>query len=304
MKAIVFAYHEIGYVCLEELLRAGFQIPFIFTHEDDPKENIWFRRPFFLAKKYGIPCLTPNSLKDEKYLQLIKNEEPDYIFSFYYRYLIPKPYLDIPKIAPLNLHGSLLPKYRGRQPANWVLINGEKETGVTLHVMEEKPDSGPIVAQKKVKITFEDDIFTLFMKLALASRSLMKDIMPDLKSGKIKTTPQQGPSSYFGARKPEDGLIQWERDAVSIYNLIRAVTHPYPGAFTFFQGKKLFIWKAYPEENEISSPPGTVISEDPPVVATGYGALRLARVQLEGEEELDAREFAIKHKLLQKRFGE
>ncbi|MCS7281417.1 MAG: formyltransferase [Desulfobacterota bacterium] len=292
MKAVVFAYHEIGYVCMEELLNAGVEIPLLFTHEDDPSENIWFRPPRILAEKYKIPYVVPTSLKDEKWLSIVRKENPDYIFSFYYRYIIPKEYLSIPKVAPLNLHGSLLPKYRGRQPANWVLINGETETGVTLHIMEEKPDTGPIVAQKRVIIEFEDDISTLNQKLVEAARSLMREVLPDLKLKKIVSVPQSGPSSYFSKRKPEDGLILWEKDAISLYNLVRAVTHPYPGAFTFFGGRKLYIWKAYPKDEEHSFKPGTVVSETPFFVATGRGFLRLDRVQLEKEEEMEGSDFA------------
>ncbi len=304
MKAVLFAYHEIGYVCMEQLLKEGVEIPLLFTHEDDPKEYIWFRRPASLAEEHGIPYYTPNSLKDEKWLNLVKNAEPDYIFSFYYRQIIPKAYLEIPKVAALNLHGSLLPKYRGRQPANWVLINGERETGVTLHVMEEKPDTGPIVAQRKVEISFDDDISSLYEKLISASRQLILDVLPQLKKKNITTTPQVGPSSYFGGRKPEDGLIHWEKDALSIYNLVRAVTHPYPGAFTFLEGKKLYVWKAYPEEKEHSFTPGSVISTDPLCVATGRGVLRLDRVQLEGDEEMEGRIFARKYNLFQSKLGE
>ncbi|MCX7858226.1 MAG: formyltransferase [Deltaproteobacteria bacterium] len=296
MKAILFAYHEIGYVCMKELLDAGIEIPFLITHEDDRNENIWFRTPKELAEKYKIPHYTPASLKEEKWIHLVRKENPDYIFSFYYRFIIPKSYLEIPKIAPLNLHGSLLPKYRGRQPANWVLINGEKETGVTLHIMEEKPDTGPIVAQKVVPIEFEDDIFTLYKKLIDASRILIREVMPDIKKGKINARPQIGPSSYFGGRKPEDGLILWENDAVSIYNLVRAVTHPYPGAFTFFEGKKLYVWKAYPEEKEHLSKPGTIVNLEPLQVATGRGLLRLERIQLEGEPEMDWKDFVHSYK--------
>jgi len=303
MKAVLFAYHEIGYVCMEELIKEGFEIPLLFTHEDDPKENLWFRRPRELAEKHCIPYHTPNSLKDEKWLYMVEREKPDFIFSFYYRFLIPKPYLEVPKIAALNLHGSLLPKYRGRQPANWVLINGEEETGVTLHIMEEKPDAGPIVAQKRIRIEFEDDILTLYRKLISASRSLMREIVPELKRGIVRSVPQTGPSSYFGGRKPEDGLILWDRDALSIYNLVRAVTHPYPGAFTFLEGKKMYIWRAYPEKKELSDTPGTVLSLEPLLIATGGGVLRLDRVQLEGEEEMDGEEFAKKHNLKGKILG-
>ncbi len=303
MRAVVFAYQEIGFVCLEELLGTGADVACLFTHDDDPGEEIWFRRPVELAREYGIPVYTPESVNDEKWIALIRDTRPDVVFSFYYRKMIPKAILDIPRIGAFNLHGSLLPQYRGRCPVNWVLIAGEERTGVTLHFMVEKPDAGDIVAQKEVPIAFEDDVFSVYMKLVGAARELMQDVLPDLQAGTFTRIVQTGPSSYFGGRKPEDGLIDWTKDSLSIYNLTRAVTHPYPGAFTYLDGKKLLIWKAHPENiSPRDVPPGTVISEDPLLVRTGSGSLRLISVEVEGEQEMDAIELAssrvLKNKIL------
>jgi methionyl-tRNA formyltransferase len=295
VRAVVFGYQEIGYVCLEELLNFGVHVSCLFTHEDDPGEEIWFRRPVVVAQRHNIPVYTPTVLKDEKWIRLIKDAAPDFIFSFYYRNMIPKSVLDIPRVAALNLHGSLLPKFRGRAPANWVLVEGESETGVTLHEMVEKPDAGDIIAQKKIEIAFEDDVYTLYMKMTDASRQLMKEILPMLADGSFIRTPQIGASSYFGGRKPEDGLIAWQEDALSLYNLTRAVTHPYPGAFTLLGGKRLFIWKTYPEDGGKGIAPGKIVSSNPLMVSTGNGTLKLLRVQLEGEEEMDGAKFASVH---------
>ena len=292
MKAVVFGYQEIGSVCLEELLAFGVQVSCLFTHEDDPREEIWFRRPVAIAKKHDIPVYTPETLKDEKWIKLIKEAAPDFIFSFYYRNMIPKGILDIARIAALNLHGSLLPKFRGRAPVNWVLATGESETGITLHEMVEKPDAGDIVAQKKVEIAFDDDVYTLYMKMTEAARQLMKETLPKLAGGSFVRIPQTGVSSYFGGRKPEDGLISWQQDATTLYNLVRAVTHPYPGAFTRLGRKKLFIWKAFPEDDSGNTQPGKIVSIHPLMVSTGKGLLKLLRVQREGEEEMDADVFA------------
>ncbi len=212
--------------------------------------------------------------------------------------MLPKEILEIPRIAPLNLHGSLLPRFRGRCPVNWVLIEGEKRTGVTLHVMETKPDAGDIVAQKAVEIAFEDTARTLALKLASAARALMREVIPLLEAGTFEKRPQEGASSYFGGRRPEDGLIDWTKSAMSIYNLIRAVTHPYPGAYTFFRGRKLFIWKAVPlEETARSAPAGTVVSANPLLIKAGEGLLRVTSLQQEGEDEMDAVRFLSLHDL-------
>jgi methionyl-tRNA formyltransferase len=297
VKAVVFGYQEIGYVCLEELLDLNVQVSCLFTHEDDPGEEIWFRRPVTIAQKHNIPVYTPTTLKDEKWIDLIKDTAPDLIFSFYYRSMIPKRVLDIPRVAALNLHGSLLPKFRGRAPANWVLVEGASETGVTLHEMLEKPDAGDIIAQKKIEIAFEDDVYTLYMKMTGAARQLIKETLPKLADGSFIRTPQTGTSSYFGGRRPEDGLITWQKDALSLYNLTRAVTHPYPGAFTYFKGRKLFIWKSYPEDGNRGVAPGKIVSSDPLMVNAGKGMLKLLRVQWEGEDEMDAGEFASIHNI-------
>ena len=297
MKAVVFGYHEIGYVCLEELLDAKVEVSALFTHDDDPSEEIWFRRPAMLARERSIPIYTPVNLKDKEWTDLIQDLSPDVIFSFYYRTLIPGDILKIPPVWAFNLHGSLLPRFRGRCPVNWVLIEGETRTGVTLHVMEEKADTGDIIDQRAVDISWDDTARSLFQKLVVEARLLVRHVLPLLESGRFTREPQTGPHSYYGGRKPDDGLVVWTRDARSIYNLVRATTHPYPGAFTFLDGRKCLIWKALPLDGDSGRIAGTVISERPFVVQTGRGELQLLRVQLEGEPEVDGDLFALAHGL-------
>lgn len=297
MRVVVFAYHEIGYACLEELIDFGADVLCLFTHKDDEKEELWFRRPAALAERYAIPVHKPESLKQGHWTEIIRGLKPDIIFSFYYRNMIPVEILEIPEIGAFNLHGSLLPRFRGRCPVNWVLIEGEKETGVTLHYMVAKPDAGNIVAQRRIEITFEDTARTVFMKMAEAARLLIREMLPQFRDRTFSATPQTGPSSYYGGRRPEDGIISWSSDARTIYNLTRAVTHPYPGAFTFIDGRRLFIWKAYPEDGSFGddAAPGTVVSTKPLRVTTGRGLLRLESMQLDGEDEMDGAAFAALH---------
>lgn len=295
MRAVVFAYHEIGYVCLEELISAKVEVLCLFTHPDDPAEEIWFRTPRMLAEKHMIPVYEPQSLRDQGWLKLLQDLSPDFIFSFYYRNLLPREVLDTATKAALNLHGSLLPRFRGRCPVNWVLIEGEETTGVTLHVMEVKPDTGDIIAQRAVAIDLQDTAHTLFLKMVGAARGLMSETLPALEQGTYTRTRQVGPSSYFGGRKPEDGLIDWEQDAVRIYNLIRAVAHPYPGAYTYFNGNKLYIWQATPDTGSMDAPSGAIVSTRPVVITTGNGLLRVLSVQLEGEPEMEAEAFFSSH---------
>ena len=303
MKAVVLAYHEIGYVCLEELLKSRIEVVALFTHRDDPAEEIWFRTPRVLAEGNGIPVFDPDSADTPAFLESLKAFDPDYLFSFYYRHMLPKAVLHVPRIAAMNLHGSLLPRFRGRCPVNWVLIEGERETGVTLHMMEVKPDAGDIVAQRRVEISFDDTAYTLANKLAAASARLMRDVMPMLESASFERRPQTGPSSYYGGRRPEDGIIDWTKSAEAIYNLVRAVTHPYPGAYTTIGGRRLFIWKALPQEGKADGPAGLVVSRDPLLVKTGRGLLRLDSLELEGGREMDAGAFSRAHDLYLKSLG-
>lgn len=285
-----------GCLGFEELLRHGFEVAAVFTHRDDPDEEVWWRSLGAEAAARKVPVHTPENPKSREFLHLAASYEPEIIFSFYYRFMVPVPVLALAKAGAFNLHGSLLPKYRGRAPVNWVLVNGEEETGVSLHRMVEKPDAGDLVDQEAVPIAFEDTARTLYAKLERAAVILLDRSLPLLLAGKAPSIPLDlSRGSYFGGRKPEDGLVDWTWDALRIYNLIRAVTHPYPGAFTTSGGKKVFLWWGKPEMGiPVDSPPGTVLSvgTEGVFVSTGKGALRLLRCQTEGGPELDATAWA------------
>jgi methionyl-tRNA formyltransferase len=233
MKAVVFAYHEVGARCLQVLLDGGVDVQLVITHTDDPNERIWFTSVAELAGKAGIPVITPESASEPDVQQRIAAITPDYIFSFYYRQMIPMSVLNLAKIAPLNMHGSLLPKYRGRVPINWAVLHGETETGATLHVMAEKPDAGDIVAQQAVPIGPDETAGEVFANVTAAAAETLKGVLPMLLKGDVPRYPNNlAAGSYFGGRKPEDGRINWSQRSQHVYNLIRAVAPPYPGAFS------------------------------------------------------------------------
>ncbi|MBP1685165.1 MAG: formyl transferase [Deltaproteobacteria bacterium] len=288
MRSVVFAYHDIGYVCLRELLDAGASVAAVITHDDDPGEAIWFRSVRQLAEAHGLPVFAPDTVNTSEWVARIAGWKPDFLFSFYFRKLLSNDILALPARGALNLHGSLLPKYRGRCPVNWVLIHDERETGVTLHYMVEKPDRGDIVAQRAVPITDADTALTLFHKLTEAAAALMRETYPLLCAGRAPRRPQdQTQASYFGGRKPEDGRIAWVQSARTIFNLVRAVTHPYPGAFTTWQGRRLYVWEAEPVAGTSGAPVGTVLSTTPAlIVQTGAGSVHLRRLQLDGGSEM------------------
>lgn len=283
MKAIVLAYHSIGCVGIEALIRQGYEIQAVFTHPDNPDENIWFRSVAELAAAHDIPVYAPDNINHPLWVERIKEMAPDIIFSFYYRKMVSKKILAIPAQGALNLHGSLLPRYRGRSPINWVLVNGESEAGVSLHYMTPRPDDGDIVAQAAIPIGKEDTALTLFEKAVEASRELLDETLPLLASGTAGRTPQDHSlATYFGGRCPADGKIDWSGSARQVNNLIRAVTHPYPGAFTFSGDQKIFIWKAKITPLDRKAEPGTVISINPLIVACGEDSLEISRAESEG----------------------
>jgi UDP-4-amino-4-deoxy-L-arabinose formyltransferase / UDP-glucuronic acid dehydrogenase (UDP-4-keto-hexauronic acid decarboxylating) len=212
MKTVVLAYHNIGRAGISALLTHRFDIQAVFTHLDDPKENIWFESVAELAAANDIPVYVPEDINHPLWAERIRRMAPDILFSFYYRNLVCKEILEIPPAGCLNLHGSLLPQYRGRCPVNWVLIKGEKETGVTLHYMTQKPDEGDIVGQKQVPIDDKDNALSLHKKLVIAAGDLLTDLLPKIRENKALRIPQDlSVASYFGGRRPEDGEIDWEK---------------------------------------------------------------------------------------------
>jgi len=298
VRVVVMAYQDIGYVCLDELLALRAEVALVVTHPDPVNENIWFRSVADRARKAGLPVLRPPSVNAPDVVAAIAGLAPDFLFSFYFREIIGPEVLGLARRGALNLHGSLLPRYRGRCPVNWVLINGERETGVTLHYMEARPDRGDIVAQRAVPIADDDTALSLNRKLGEAARALLREAYPLLAAGTAPRSPQDhARATSFGGRRPEDGRIAWHQPARRLYDLIRAVTAPYPGAFTTYRGERLFVWWARPLDlGPRVGAPGEVVEIRPGagvVVAAGSGALLLDRVQLAGHDEQRADELAV-----------
>ena len=242
MHAVVFAYHDVGVNCLKALLNAGIQVDLVVTHEDDPNENVWFASVAKLCTEKNIPYITPSASELNDLTPKLQALSPDYIFSFYYRHMIPAQILACAKIAALNMHGSLLPKYRGRAPVNWAILHGETETGATLHVMEVKPDAGDIVGQAKVSIGPDETATDVFGKVSEAAVAVINQVLPELLQGKVPRKPNElQKGSYFGGRKPADGQIHWNQSAQQVHNLVRAVAPPYPGSFTEHNGATMIL---------------------------------------------------------------
>ncbi|EPG7576397.1 bifunctional UDP-4-amino-4-deoxy-L-arabinose formyltransferase/UDP-glucuronic acid oxidase ArnA [Providencia rettgeri] len=282
MKAIVFAYHDIGCVGLKALEKAGFDIQAVFTHTDDPNENHFYSSVARLSADMELPVFAPENVNHPLWIERIREMKPDVIFSFYYRDMLSEELLAIAPKGAFNLHGSLLPKYRGRAPINWALLKGESETGVTLHKMVAKPDAGDIIAQEKVAITDTDTSLTLHAKVREAAEVLLDKTLPLIEAGSYKAVAQdENQATYFGRRTAEDGLINWNNSAKEVNCLIRAVTEPYPGAFTYLGARKMVIWRARILDDNQGKPAGTVLSSDPLRIACGQGAIEVISGQSE-----------------------
>ena len=292
----MFGYSDLGVMCLQQLLDQGANVVAVVTHRDDPGETIWFGSVAALATSRDIPVHTPDDPNVPAFVGEVRGLQPDLIFSFYYRRLLCPTLLAIPRLGAINLHGSLLPTYRGRAPINWVLVHGEATTGVTLHHMDAWADHGDIIAQRGVPIAIEDTALTLSRKLTAAARSLLAEMYPLIAAGRAPRTPQDhGAGTTFRRRTPGDGLIDWARSAWQIYNLIRAVTHPFPGAFTFWDGRRVFLWCALPPGTQACGrPPGTILGVGEGgglTVATGHGILEVTRIQPQEGPEMDGPTF-------------
>jgi methionyl-tRNA formyltransferase len=245
MRAVVFAYHNVGVRCLKVLLARGVDIALVVTHEDNPAETIWFDSVAALCIERGIPFVTPADPRMPELSAQIKSARPDFIFSFYYRHMLPVELLALAVHGAYNMHGSLLPRYRGRVPVNWAVLHGETETGVTLHEMTAKPDAGAIVAQTSIPILPDDTAYDVFGKMTVAAEQALWNVLPLMLAGRTPKLPNDlSKGSYFGGRKPEDGRIDWAQPAQAVYNLHRAVAPPYPGAWTMIAGKTAVIGKA------------------------------------------------------------
>ncbi|WP_372881366.1 bifunctional UDP-4-amino-4-deoxy-L-arabinose formyltransferase/UDP-glucuronic acid oxidase ArnA [Psychromonas sp.] len=305
MKAVIFAYHNIGCAALQSVLDANIEVLAVFTHVDDSRENIFFQSVAKLAARNNIRVHAPQDVNHTLWIEHIRQLQPDIIFSFYYRQLLSRDILNITPDNAFNLHGSLLPAYRGRAPINWALVNGETETGLTLHCMTEKADAGDIVVQQKIPISATDTALSLHQRMTELTSEMLDNILPAIILGKHRRYKQdESQATYFGRRRPADGEIKWENDALTINNLIRGVTEPFPGAFSFLGERKVILWAAQVDTQTYNAPPGTVVCSDPLTIACVQGSIIVNAGQAENGLYLGGKQLAIDLHLSPKmRFG-
>lgn len=243
-RAVVFAYSEVGLRCLRVLLAHGVEIPLLFTHADDPRETKWFGSVRELARSAGLRVETPDDPNTPEWLAAGRAAAADFLFSFYYRHMLAAEWLALPGRGALNMHGSLLPHYRGRAPVHWAILRGERATGASLHYMVAKPDAGDLVDQQAVPIAENDTALDVSINVAAAAELVLTRSLPRLIDGTAAARALDlAQGSYFGRRSPEDGRIDWRQGARAVHDLVRAVAPPFPGAFTDVNGCRLALWQ-------------------------------------------------------------
>lgn len=285
-SAVVFAYHDVGVRCLSVLLEGDVDVKLVVTHEDDPKETVFFGSVSELAKSRGIPVETPSDANDPAFVERLRAIAPDFLFSFYYRKMLSPAVLAVARRGAFNMHGSLLPKYRGRAPVNWAVLKGERETGATLHEMVAKPDAGRIVGQEAVPIGEDDLAVDVFARVTHAAETVLKRELPRLLDGTAILAPQDlSQGSYYGGRKPEDGRIDWTQPARAIHDLVRAVAPPYPGAFTSVEGKGLRILRTRLAPSRALGTRSALVAEAAGLFAAGGDgkALEILALEVDGK---------------------
>ena len=281
-RAVVCAYSSVGTAALEGLLEAGVEVCSLYTYGQEADEQ-WFTPPEALALAHDIPVHMARSFNDDVVFEAVRALAPDFLFSFYFREMIQARFLEIPRLGAYNLHGSLLPTYRGRAPINWVLVKGETETGVTLHAMTPKPDDGHIVAQARLPIVWDETALSLTDKAALAGRALVRDAIPGLVDGSIQRIDQKtlGPSTYFGGRKPADSRLDFGMTVQEAFNQIRAVADPWPNAFLETPSGTVKVAWALPSSEPC--PPGCFqLTREGVLLGFADGALRIHTLKARG----------------------
>ncbi len=247
------------------------------------------------AQEAGIPVLLVKNVNQPNAIAWISAKTPDVLLVVGWTQLLNAELLRVPKFTCLGFHASLLPKYRGRAPVNWAIINGETVTGNTMIVLEPEADTGDIVAQRTIQITDEDNCRTIYQKVGETEIEMLEEVLPLIEKGTLPRRKQDDrEATVMPKRRPEDGRIDWRRSTREVYNWIRALTEPYPGAFSVLDGQNVWIWvaradRALTSRNNFKPGDVTQNAEGWPLVATGDGWIRVIEAQREGGSKLSGR---------------
>ncbi|MEJ8304390.1 methionyl-tRNA formyltransferase [Saccharibacillus sacchari] len=301
MKRIVFmGTPQFAVSCLEALLESECNIVAVVTQPDRPQGRKKILTPSPVkeaALKHHLPVLQPERMRNKEAVEELASFHPDLIVTAAYGQILPKSLLEVPELGCVNVHGSLLPAYRGGAPIQRSIINGESKTGITLMYMAEGLDTGDMIAVEEVEITDEDTSGTLFEKMGVAGAALLKRELPRLLAGRVDAQPQdESLATYAPNLTRQDEMIDWTRSSRQIFNQVRGLS-PFSGGYTLWNGEVFKVWEVErPEENgpEAGAAPGTVldVNNKAIVVACGDGAVRLTKVQPAGKKAMLVSEFA------------
>jgi len=292
MRVALLCAGEIGYRCLRRVSESrAARLVAVFTYRVEPPQGECLEKILDLARSRGVDAYDVANMGQERFRHMLGRLDLDLLVAIKWRTMIPKSVVDAARGGLVVFHASLLPKYRGFAPVNWPLINGERETGVTMFYAAEEVDAGDIIEQRPRTITDEDDAGTLDAWLNETVESMLEDNLPKLANGTAPRIAQDhSQATYAVWRSPEDGHIDWTRPTREVFNLVRGLTSPYPGAFSVLDGRKLTVWSAEMEREprtyvgRISGKVERIIPGEGVNVLTGDGTLRLKRVQLENDE--------------------
>lgn len=306
MRIVFIAGLKFGYECVKSVIEDGWNVVGVFALSEKFKDRSGYI-PFDGLKKYKAPIFKVDDINQKENVEKIKDLNPDVIFVIGWSFIVGDEILKIPKLGCIGQHPSLLPKHRGNAPIPWAIIMGLTKSGTTLLHLIDEVDAGDIVGQKEFKIDFKDYAEDVYDKALNATIELYKEVLPQLKDGTAQRTPQDHEKAdIMPRRRPQEGLIDWDKMPVAQYNWIRGLSHPYPGAFTYLDKDKVYVWKAiFLENNEYggksyySEIGGKILDIIPDglILSTGDGAILLTMVQKEGGEKSEGHGFAKKYNL-------
>lgn len=304
MSIIFFGTPEFAVPSLKALIRSGETISLVVTQSDKVKGRGHKLSPppvKVAALEAGLRVAQPGSLRDEMFLRDMSSLAPEFIIVVAYGKILPKQVLELPGRGCVNVHASLLPKYRGAAPIAWSIIRGEEKTGISTMLMDEGLDTGPVLLQREIDISADDTAATLGLKLAEAGASLLTETLKGMRDGSVKPMPQTGEATYAPPLKKEDGLIDWSKSAAEISSFVRGM-HPWPGAYCFIDDERVTLLKTMPLTGE--GKPGALLrlEKDRLIIGTGRGVLAVMELQPSGKRPMPASAFIPGRKLTEGTF--
>jgi len=285
VKIVFLGNHTVGVRSLEAIAETE-EIAGVVAHPPDPEDGVRYVSVHDHALAHGWPVIRAAG-RDSALIEFVAAARADLLWITDYRYLVPRAVLALAPLGAINLHPSLLPRYRGRAPINWAILEGERRLGLTAHFVDEGVDSGDVIVQRSFELGLDQDVGDALAALYPLYTAVTREVLSAFRSGCVPRRAQDhSDATTFPARRPEDGLIDWSKPAPRVRDLVRAVARPYPGAFTSAAGRRLNVWRACTAPGEPAAPPGTVVAttEAGALVRCGAGLLVVSEIEWDGGE--------------------